>query len=206
MDEISGVGSEHAEDNSERIVTHWKRFACGLWRLSQGDISAAYCADTFPKLKTFVHEGHLYANCGCLFSTAMHSFVTAYPLIPPEEYHGPERVKYSYEGEEGTYKNQRWRLGPKVIFESSDLTVKEWTSILRIFYADGGFFATGVTYHEFLTERLSPKSPNERTAHVTELALCEAGGMPETQEAMKVFLGDSDGPVSQIQPQLELSF
>lgn len=205
MDETEGSGTEENRDKPQRIVAHWKRFACGLWRLPEGDISAAYCADTFPKLKAFVHEGRLFTNCGSLFSTAMHSFVTAYALIPPDEYRGPEKVEYSYEGKEGRYKNERFRLGPQVIFESSDPTVPEWISILRILYADGGMFAHGVTYSEFLTDRHPPKSPNERVAHKAELALCEAG-MPETQEEMRIFIGDAISPVKQIQPQLELTF
>lgn len=206
MDEIDSDRVEHPRAKPQRIVAHWKRFACGLWRLPEGDISAAYCADTFPKLKAFVHEGRLYTNCGSLFSTAMHSFVTAYALIPPDEYHGPETVQYSYEGKEGIYKNERWRLGPQLIFESSDPTVEEWISILRVLYADGGMFAHGVTYREFLTERHPPKSPNECTAHAAELALCDAGGMPETQAEMRIFIGDSISPVHQPQPQLELTF
>ena len=190
----------------KRIIADWRRFACGLWRLPEGDISAAYCADTFPRLKTFVHEGRLYTNCGSLFSTVMHSFVTAYPLIPSDEYDGPEKVQYSYEGEEGIYKMERWRLGPKVIFESSDPTIEEWVTILRVLYADGGMFARGATYRGFLTERHRPKSRNEHEAHAAELALCEVVEMPTTQEEMKNFLRGSIDPAPQIHPQLELTF
>jgi len=42
----------------ERIVTGWQRFSSGLWRVPKGDIYGAYCADQFPKLKTFVEGGH----------------------------------------------------------------------------------------------------------------------------------------------------
>ena len=206
MEEVSDPVREQTHDNPQRIVAHWRRFACGLWRLPEGDISAAYCADTFPKLKAFVHEGRLYTNCGSLFSTVMQSFVTAYPLIPPDEYTGPEKVHYSYEGKEGTYKGERWRLGPKVIFESSDPEVEEWISLLRVLYADGGMFAHGVTYREFLTERLSSKSWNQTEAHAAEIALCDSGGMPQTQEEMKLLLGDSVVPLAAPQPQLELVF
>ena len=44
---------------------HWRRFSSGLWRVPEGDIAAAYCADTFPKIKVFTHEGRLFTNCGC---------------------------------------------------------------------------------------------------------------------------------------------
>lgn len=43
----------------ERVVTDWRRFSSGLWRLPEGDIQAAYCADTFPKVKTCMHAGRL---------------------------------------------------------------------------------------------------------------------------------------------------
>jgi hypothetical protein len=104
------------------------------------------------------------------------------------------------------YKGERWRLGPKVIFESSDPTVEEWISLLRVLYADGGMFAHGVTYREFLTQRLSSKSWNQTEAHAAEIALCDSGGMPQTQEEMKILLGDAVVPVTEAQPQLELVF
>lgn len=97
-------------------------------------------------------------------------------------------------------------MGPKIIFESSDPTVEEWTQMIRIFYADGGMFAHGVTYREYLDERHSPKSANERVAHAAELVLCESTEMPETQAEMKLLLEVSITRVSQIQPQLELAF
>jgi len=52
----------------ESIVTNWQRFSTGLWRVPKGDIQAAYCADTFPKIKVFMHDGHLFTNCGGHFS------------------------------------------------------------------------------------------------------------------------------------------
>src|ERR1041385_1103282 len=68
MDGIDDPIAEQTHDNLPRIVAHWKRFACGLWRLPEGDISAAYCADTFPRLKAFPHEGRLYMTGGTLSS------------------------------------------------------------------------------------------------------------------------------------------
>lgn len=184
-----------------RIVTDWKRFPCGLWRLKRGDISAAYCADTFPKLKVFVHEGKSFTNCGNLFSGPIQTTATCYPLIPFDKYQGPDKVQYSYEGEEGHFLGKRFRLGKKVLFTASDPTVDEWTRLLRILYADGGMFAHGVTYAEFLSERHPPRSPNERVAHAAELGLCESSHMPETQDAMRIFI-DLDltpKPISQFE-------
>jgi hypothetical protein len=31
-----------------RIVTHWRRFSSGLWRVPEGDIAAAYSASILP--------------------------------------------------------------------------------------------------------------------------------------------------------------
>ena len=68
---------------SPRVVTHWRRFSDGLWRVPEGDIAAAYCADTFPKIKVFTHEGRLFTNCGCNYSHAFETEVNCYPLVPP---------------------------------------------------------------------------------------------------------------------------
>ena len=46
----------------ERVVTDWRRFSSGLWRLPEGDIQAAYCADTFPKVKVFMDAARLFTN------------------------------------------------------------------------------------------------------------------------------------------------
>jgi hypothetical protein len=134
---------------SSRVVTDWRRFADGLWRLPRGDISAAYCADVFRKLKVFTHEGHLFMNGGSHFGRVIGGVADCFPLIPPDEYRGPESVEYSYEGAMGRYQGKQWRLGSKVVFESDDPSVTEWEWILRVLYADGGHFASGVTYREF---------------------------------------------------------
>lgn len=174
-----------------RIITEWRRFACGLWRQPKGDISAAYCGQTFPKLQSFAHEGRLYTNGGGHFSRAIHSACDCYPLILPSEYRGPETVPYSYEGKEGRLNGKVFRLGPKIIFEPSDPTVEEWVRLLRIRYADGGMFASGVTYHEFLELRIKPESLNERVAHLGEVNLCTIFERPKTQAEMKLFLDEA---------------
>ena len=38
-----------------RVVTEWRRFSSGLWRVPEGDIHVAYSVDAFPKLKVFTH-------------------------------------------------------------------------------------------------------------------------------------------------------
>src|SRR4051812_7602995 len=48
-------------------------------------------------------------------------------------------------------------------------------------------FAHGVTYAEFLNERNSPKSENEKTAHLKELADCGTTS-PRTQGEMRRLL------------------
>jgi len=179
----------------ERIVTDWRRFSSGLWRLPEGDIQAAYCADEFPKVKVFMHAGRLFTNCGGHFSGPIRAAMDCYPLIPADEYHGPEPRRYSYEGCEAAYQGEVFKLGPKVVFEASDPSVEEWRRLFRVLYADGGMFAHGVTYLVFLDQRLSPKSENERTAHFKELAECGSGTMPRTQAEMRQLL-DGDEATS----------
>jgi hypothetical protein len=180
----------------ERIVTDWRRFSSGLWRVPEGDIQAAYCADVFPKVKVFMHEGRLFTNCGGHFSGPISAAADCYPLIPRDEYRGPEPKQYTYEGREAAYQGDVFKLGRKVVFAASDPTIEEWRRLLRVLYADGGYFAYGVTYLEFLTERLSPKTENEKAAHAKELAECGSGLMPRTQEEMRRLL-DGDAAYSQ---------
>jgi len=175
-------------NNPPRIVTHWRRFSNGLWRVPEGDIAAAYCADTFPKLKVFTHEGRLFTNCGCNFSNAIETEANCYPLIPADEYHGAESTPYSYEGREAAYRGQVLKLGAKVLFVSSDPTLEEWRHLLRILYADGGCFASNCTYGGFLANRYAPKSENGRAAWMEELAECGGRLMPRTQEEMRRLL------------------
>ena len=64
-----------------------------------------------------------------------------------------------------------------------------------VLYADGGIFAHGVTYLEFLDQLLSPTSENERAAHFKELAECGSGTMPRTQSEMRQLL-EADEAIS----------
>ena len=180
----------------DRVVVHWRRFSSGLWRVPEGDIQAAYCADTLPKIKVFMHEGRVFANCGAHFSGtgAIRAAADCYPLIPADEYRGPEPRQYTYEGREAAYQGQVFKLGPKVVFETSDPTIDEWKHLFRVLYADGGYFAHGVTYLEFLNERLSPGSENEKAAHAKELAECGSTSMPRTQAEMRRLLKDNALP------------
>ena len=175
-----------------RVFTHWRRFSSGLWRVPEGDIQAAYCADTFPKVKVFTHNGRLFTNCGGHFSGPIRAAADCYPLIPTDEYCGPEPRRCSYEGCEAVYQGDVFKLGPKVVFETADPTVDEWRRQFRVLYADGGMFAHGVSYLGFLDQRLSPKSENERAAHFKELAECGSGAMPRTQAEMQRLLEGYD--------------
>jgi hypothetical protein len=189
-----------------RIVAHWRRFSSGSWRVPEGDIQAAYCADTFPKVKVFMHAGRLLANCGGHFSGPIRTAADCYPLIPADEYRGPEPRRYSYEGCEAAYQDKVFKLGPKVIFEASDPTVDEWRRLFRVLYADGGMFAHGVTYIEFLDQRLLPKSENERAAHFKELAECGSRTMPRTQAEMRQLLaGDGATTTPPVVQQLDFT-
>lgn len=181
------TNAKKEEVEPQKIVTHWRRFSCGLWRVPQGDISAAYSAECFPKVRVFTHEGRLYTSGGGC-SRFLEAEADCYALIPPDEYTGPCQVPYSYEGREATYRGKVFRLGPKVKFVSSDLTVDEWTKMLRVCYADGGYFASRCTYLVFLTERFNVRSPNGQVAREAELAECQKRQMPQTQEEMRHLL------------------
>lgn len=170
-----------------RIVTSWRRFSCGLWRVIQGDISEAYSADTMPRAKVFTHEGRLYTNGGGHGKWVL-AEANAYPLIHPDEYQGLESAPYSYEGRTVTHKGKAYRLGPKTVFVASDPTIAEWRHLCRIFYADCGYFASGCTYTEFVGNRFDPDSVNGREARFKELADCGAQPMPRTQEEMRRLL------------------
>jgi len=141
-----------------------------------------------------MHEGRLLTNCGGNFSGAVRAAADCYPLIPADEYRGPEPARYTYEGREAAYQGQVIKLGRKVVLSASDPTVEEWRGLFRVLYADGGMFAHGVTYLEFLDQRLSPKSENERAAHIKEIAECGSGSLPRTQAEMRHLLkGDQAG-------------
>jgi hypothetical protein len=155
----------------EKVVTGWRRFSSGLWRVPEGDIQAAYCADTFPKVKVFTHDGHPFANCGGHFSGPIAAGADCYPLILSSDYRGPEPRRYSYEGLEAHYQGRKYKLGPKVLFAATDATVDEWRRLFRVQYADGGWFARQATYGLFLAEDHSAsKSENAAEALKRELA------------------------------------
>jgi hypothetical protein len=187
------------ESEPVRIVTHWRRFSSGLWRVPQGDIAAAYCADTFPKIKVFTHEGRLFTNRGCNYSKYLAAEVNCHPLIPPDEYCGVENAPYSYEGREAAYKGRIFKLGAKVLFVASDPTLEEWRHLCRVLYADGGYFASGCTYTEFVGNRFEPNSENGRAARFKELAESGARPMPRTQEEMRRLLAGESTPENQPQ-------
>jgi hypothetical protein len=174
-----------------RIVVSWRRFSSGLWRVPEGDISDAYSAETMPRVKVFTHEGRLYTSGGGR-SKWLLAEVTAYPLIHPDEYQGPDAVPYSYEGKTVTHKGKTYRLGPKTVFVASDPTVEEWRHLCRVLYADGGYFASGCTYTEFVRNRFDPESVNGCEARFKELAECGERHMPCTQEEMcRLLVGES---------------
>jgi hypothetical protein len=182
-----------------RIVTHWRRFSMGLWRVPRGDIADAYSASSLPKVSVFTHEGRLYTNCGCDFSKWLHAEVNGYPLIVADDYRGAESEPYSYEGREVAYRGKVFRLGAKIIFVASDPTVEEWRQSARVLYGEGGIFAADCTYTEFLGNRFDPKSENGRAARFKELAECGARPMPRTQDEMLRLLARVNGSINQPQ-------
>jgi len=172
----------------ECITVNWRRLSSGLCRVPEGDIHAAYSAESFPRVAVFTHEGRLFTNCGVHYHGPVHAEANCYPLIPQDEYRGPEPRQYTYEGREAVYRSQVFRLGPKVVFEATDPTVEEWAQLFRALYADGGMIAARLTYLDFLNQRFSPNSNNEQTARQAELAAFGEGSMPRTQQEMRRLL------------------
>jgi hypothetical protein len=196
---MSAITSTEVAPPSERIITHWRRFSMGLWRVPEGDIAAAYSASTMPKVSIFAYKGRWFTNGGCAFSKWLHAEADCYPLIVADQYHGAESAPYSYEGREIAYRGKVFRLGAKVIFVASDPTVEEWRQSARVLYADGGMFATHCTYTEFIGNRFDPQSENGRAAQFKELAECGARAMPRTQEEMRHLLAQETGLTNQPQ-------
>jgi hypothetical protein len=190
---------ESSKTQPARIVTHWRRFSMGLWRVPRGDIADAYSASSLPKVAVFTHEGRLYTNGGCNFSKWLHAEVDGYPLIIADEYRRAESVPYSYEGREVAYRSKVFRLGAKIIFVASDPTVEEWRQSARVLYGEGGMFAADCTYAEFIGNRFDPKSENGRAARLKELAECGARPMPRTQDEMLRLLAQETGSINQPQ-------
>jgi hypothetical protein len=197
--------SNQQEIRPERVVTNWRRFSMGLWRVPPGDIFDAYSADTMPKVSLFIHEGRWFTNGGSCFSKLVHSQTDGYWLIPPDEYRGPESIPYSYEGREVTCQRKTFRLGPKIQFVASDPTVDEWRRLLRCVFADGGMFTFDCTYPEFITGRHAPDSENGRAAASMEVADCSQGILPVTKNAMIEWLDAGANPIPPVR-QLDLGF
>jgi hypothetical protein len=146
----------------ERIVTGWRRFSSGLWRVKEGDIAAAYCADKFPNLKAFVEGGHVFTNMGMAFHEDIVE-AHCHLLLPVGSVDVPKKP-YSHEGEIGKFKGRSWLLGPQVTFVADDPPVLECQKLLRIKYADGGYFANQPSYGEFLESLTGRKTPNGEVA------------------------------------------
>jgi hypothetical protein len=167
MNELISVSQKQWPD---KIMVNWRRLSSGLWRVPEGDISVAYCAETFPKIKVFTHDCASFANCGCHFSGPVLAAANCYPLILPGDYNGPEPRQYTYEGRDARYKGNAFKLGPKVVFAALDATVDEWRQLFRAMYADGGWFARQSRYELFLHEdRPMSNSENAKAALSLEL-------------------------------------
>lgn len=138
-------------DKREPIVTDWRRFSSGLWRIPEGDIAAAYSAESFPKVKTFTHEGTTFTNLGACFSkNVIDTAVDAYQLLVPGTIAPPPKIQYSYQGEKVKVGGREFHLGSKVVFQSANPSIDEWRNLLRVIYAEGGYFACQPTFREFL--------------------------------------------------------
>jgi len=170
----------------EKVVADWRRFSSGLWRVSEGDIQAAYSVESFPKVKVFTHNGVILTNGGGFFSGPVAAAANCYPLIPADEYRGPEPCRYTCEGREACYRGEVFKLGPKIVFVAIDATIDEWRGLLRSMYADGGWFARHADYGLFLNEdRSNSMTGNAREALRLELV----GGLLDHSKAdMKQIL------------------
>lgn len=176
------VETERAESDLRQITVNWRRLEMALWRTEQGDIDAAYSAESFPKVRAFQHQGQFYTNLG---GWAGHS-ARCHPLIPAAAYAGAEPARLpgprSREGERVTLAGKAYRLGPPVEFIGTDLTVEEWRWRLKVMYADGGVFAANKPYVQMLQEfQARGLSPNKAEAIKLELSELD---LPTTQREM----------------------
>jgi hypothetical protein len=186
----------------DKIVTDWRRFSSGLWRVAEGDIQAAYSAETFPRVKAFTHGGVLFTNGGGFFSGPVAAAANCYPLIPANDYHGPEPQRYTYEGREACFRSEVFKLGPKIMFVAADATVEEWRRLFRTMYADGGWFARHASYGLFLNEdSRESKTENAREALRLELT----GDLLTRSKAEMQQLLDGQQPSEPTTRQLDLT-
>ncbi len=116
----------------------------------------------------FTENGQLYSNCYMIHRGFLRAEARCYPLLPAEGYRGPEPKQFTYEGREGHYGHQTFKLGPKVRFIASEPSVDEWREVLRVLYADGGSFACQASYADFLHGLPAPIG-NEEAARTLEL-------------------------------------
>ena len=183
----------------ERITADWRRFSCGLWRIPEGDISAAYCADTFPRLKAFSEAGQLFTNCGSC-GGSLYMKADCYPLLPFDGSPLPEEQRFTYEGRLGTFKRLKVVLGPKVVFASTEPTIEEWRAHLQVQYADGGWFARQPSYGDFLSTISPGQSENERTAINLEMKSVRSNySKIEMENSLnQPTVQNADGEVSQM--------
>ncbi len=186
----------------DKIVTDWRRFSSGLWRVAEGDIQAAYSAETFPRVRAFTHGGVLLTNGGGFFSGPVAAAANCYPLVPANDYHGPEAQRYTYEGREACFRSEVFKLGPKIVFVATDATVEEWRRLFRAMYADGGWFARHASYGLFLNE----DSRESKTENAREALRLELAGdlLPRTKAEMRQLL-DGQQPSELTTRQLDLT-
>ena len=104
----------------ERVEVDWRRFSCGFWRVPEGDIHAACRLESFPKAHTFQHQGQLYVPCSMHFYGSLETEAMCHPIIRPGDYRGPEPEERGYEGRSVIVKRETFRLGPRVVFTSSE--------------------------------------------------------------------------------------
>jgi hypothetical protein len=185
----------------DKIVTDWRRFSSGLWRVPEGDIQAAYSAESFPTVKVFHHNGGLFVNTGGFFSGPVAAAADCYPLLPVNDYRGPKPQRYTYEGREAFFRGEGFKLGRKVVFVATDAGVEDWRRLFRVMYADGGWFARHANFGLFLNEECHK---SERVNAREALRLEFAGDLlAHSKSEMQQFL---DGHQSSALATLQLDF
>jgi hypothetical protein len=189
---LDGLFAE-SPDWPQEIIVEPSRLSSGVFGDAEGDISKAYCADTFPKIQTFTHEGRPYISTGGTNDTAF-----CYPLL--SGHRQIEAKPYSYEGKAVFLNRTPFTLGPKILFRSRERTVAEETDLMRREYAFGGHFVSGRTYRQLLEEWAEDSPSNLQTAIAQELA---QDNLPATQDEMRARLTNAPAPVDCAEPESE---
>lgn len=166
---------------------------CHRWDYHSGDIGNAYSAEVLghhnpnriTPVKTFLHEGKRYTQCGGSQGHYHLPRYHAYELLPRGS-RKPFKRQYSYEGMLVKHDGHVFILGPKVKFVGTR-SPDGWIFLLRTTYIDGRGGHRTDTYHNFLRQLIDDHDDYRFDPGLLKAARVELvqRGLPKTPGAMK---------------------